>query len=340
MAISADVAVIGAGVVGLVTALTLARRGARVRLIDEGAPSNASAVAAGMLAPASEAALEGGDAATFLRLLAARDLWPELGSFAGVALDRSGAEVVVEDALALESLQGMLRRATIPFHPLEPPRLGVHLPDDWRLDPVSALQALRRAAEREGVELICGRVDASPERFFLDGRRLVTGVTVVTAGYRSKAFEALAPELAVLHPIKGQIAVFEGATGAGPTLRAPGVYLTPQAGGARAGATMEVGKADDVVEPAVVADLAVRAMQLDPALGGRVFRGAAGMRAATPDGWPLVGPSRTPGVILAVGARRNGWLLGPMIAGLVADHVAGQASAELADAFHPGRFSR
>ena len=42
------------------------------------------------------------------------------------------------------------------------------------------------------------------------------------------------------------------------------------------------------------------------AVRGLSFDLAAGVRAATPDGLPLVGFSRTPGVILAVGARRNG----------------------------------
>ena len=340
MVAPADVAVIGAGAVGLVTALTLTRQGAHVRLIDQEAPSSASSVAAGMLAPASETALEGGDAAMFSRLLLARDRWPALAKLSGVALDRSGAKVFVEDPAALERLKATLVQAVIPHAPLQPPGLGVSLEDDWRLDPGSALQALREAAADAGVTLIRGEVDASSERFFLNGRRLVAGMTVVATGHGAKAFAVLCPELAVLEPIKGQIAVFEDAQGAGPTLRAPGVYLTPQAGGARAGATMEMGRADEIVELEAVADLAVRAMRLDPALGGRTFRGAAGVRAATPDGWPLVGPSQTPGVILAVGARRNGWLLAPMIAALVADHVAGCATGELADAFHPGRFTR
>jgi glycine oxidase len=48
-----------------------------------------------------------------------------------------------------------------------------------------------------------------------------------------------------------------------------------------------------------------------------------GVRASTPDGLPLVGWSATPGVMLAVGARRNGWLLAPLVADLVAAYLKG-----------------
>ena len=70
----------GAGVFGLAIALTLARRGAQVVLADP-APqgTNASAVAAGMLAPALEAALDPLAHGRFLLLEEARDLWPADG---------------------------------------------------------------------------------------------------------------------------------------------------------------------------------------------------------------------------------------------------------------------
>ena len=62
------------------------------------------------------------------------------------------------------------------------------------------------------------------------------------------------------------------------------------------------------------------------------------MRAATPDGLPLVGESGRPGVWLAMGARRNGWLLAPLIAQVLADQLAGGDGGPWAAAFAPGRF--
>ncbi len=46
------------------------------------------------------------------------------------------------------------------------------------------------------------------------------------------------------------------------------------------------------------------------------------------------------GVILAVGARRNGWLLAPTIAEAVLGAVEGRSKSPAAELFDPRRFSR
>jgi glycine oxidase len=66
-----------------------------------------------------------------------------------------------------------------------------------------------------------------------------------------------------------------------------------------------------------------------------LMQASAGVRSATPDGLPLVGESSRPGVFLALGARRNGWLLAPMIAGLMARSLAGK---DLPARLHARRF--
>ena len=53
----------------------------------------------------------------------------------------------------------------------------------------------------------------------------------------------------------------------------------------------------------------------------------AGVRGATPDGLPMAGAVEQ-GLHLALGPRRNGWLLGPLVAGVVADEVEGRSSKE------------
>jgi glycine oxidase len=87
---------------------------------------------------------------------------------------------------------------------------------------------------------------------------------------------------------------------------------------------MEPGRADRQVTDAAAAALRRLAARLVPALEGAAFTGEAGVRAATPDGLPLVGPSALPGVFLATGARRNGWLLAPLVAELSASYLAGR----------------
>jgi glycine oxidase len=65
-----------------------------------------------------------------------------------------------------------------------------------------------------------------------------------------------------------------------------------------------------------------------------------GVRASTVDGLPLVGWSDRPGVMLAVGARRNGWLLAPLVAGLVAAYLTGKDPGPDAAQFDARRFDR
>ncbi len=108
----------------------------------------------------------------------------------------------------------------------------------------------------------------------------------------------------------------------GPTVRASGVYVTPFAGGAVAGATMEAGVADRGVDPQAISRLQALAAGCFLDWRRRRRAGAAGVRAATPDGLPMVGPASRPGVILrwARGATAGCWR--PLIAGLVANGLA------------------
>ena len=86
-----SVIVIGAGVFGLATGLALAEAGIKVRLVAATTPDlTASGIAAGMLAPAFEMALDPPAPDALDLLLASRDLWPDLAGSLGVSLDRTG----------------------------------------------------------------------------------------------------------------------------------------------------------------------------------------------------------------------------------------------------------
>src|SRR4051794_39676025 len=85
------VTIAGAGVLGLASALALARAGCAVTVCDPGGPDNASTVAAGMIAPVFEAVLDAAAGPHFHLLMAGRDLWPGLAARTGVALGRARA---------------------------------------------------------------------------------------------------------------------------------------------------------------------------------------------------------------------------------------------------------
>jgi glycine oxidase len=63
------------------------------------------------------------------------------------------------------------------------------------------------------------------------------------------------------------------------------------------------------------------------------------VRASAPDGLPLVGRAGAGGPILAVGARRNGWLLAPLVAELVLKAAAGEDGGAVGERLSPDRFA-
>jgi glycine oxidase len=336
------VLVAGAGAIGSVCALALAKCGARVSLVDP-APrgDNASGVAAGMLAPACETLLDPRSAGHFPMLKEARNAWDRLLPELGQAIDRSGAILQAADAskllaeaaaagIALEPLADEEARRRAPGLAAAGPFLFT--PEDWRLNPSSMLAALHAGLEQAGGTIAAGEVVG-----FASGRvSLATGPEIEA----EILIRATGPAGGDLNPIKGQILRFVGAEPMrGPVVRGEGVYVAPSAEGAVVGATMEEGRADREIDPDVVARLAAGARRLFPALGGAEVLARAGVRAATPDGLPLVGAGEDEGVLVARGARRNGWLLAPLVAEVLLDHLTGRPRSAAAGAFDPARFS-
>lgn len=328
--------VIGAGVLGLCTAAELGARGHAVTVIDPGGP-NASAVAAGMLAPALEALLEklSPDRAALLKR--ARDLWPDLAGAHGLKLHRDGADWRGPDhAAALEHLR------TLGFD-ARPAEGGLTTPDDWRIDVGPALTALARAP---GVSIVRGRVarlagEGRRWRVEADDGRVWFSPTVVLATGADPAIAGLPEPVAAVvngvQPIRGQLTAV--ATTASPrVIRAAHVYVAPGEGGFVIGATMEPGRRD--LEP----DAAESARQVEAGLAllgatGEAGAVRVGIRGATADGLPLAGPSGEPGLHLALAPRRNGWLMGPLVAQVVADSIEGRAPVPDAAALDPLRFA-
>lgn len=333
------VTVAGAGALGLSSALALADAGCEVTVWDPAPETNASAVAGGMIAPAFEAALDAEAAPAFDLLMAARDLWPALEARSGVVLDRSGALGVGPpdwlDALQAGFVRLGLRMTELPRLTLEnlAPGLspafadGLMTREDWRLEPGQAMAALRGAATAAGVTFRARRAADAGE-----------GDWLVVATGADPGLANIAPELARLTPIKGHILRLAGAAHGRCTVRAPDVYAVPGDGGLALGATMEVGVSDPNPDPAQAERLLSAGVGLFPALGGARPQVFAGVRAATPDGLPMVGPSEAERVILATGARRNGWLLAPLVAQVVAACVTGRDPGPYAARLHPARF--
>ncbi|HZZ88209.1 MAG TPA: FAD-dependent oxidoreductase [Caulobacteraceae bacterium] len=338
MAEASHIVVAGAGAIGRTVAYLLARAGHAVTVIDPDPETGAQAsrIAAGMLAPAFEALFDEAPVGLLREALA---LWRPLAREIGLPIawegamapgDRAQAEAWCA-ALADLGVEAELRDLGDDYW-------AAYSDEDRQLDPELALQLLRGAAERLGARYQTGRVTG-----FADGSVRIEGAEpmaadrLVVATGAGQALVDLAPALAVLEPIKGHVLRTPGAFAGVPVVRGPSVYLCRTPWGTVLGATMEPGRSDEAVDPDIVEDLLERASALSGGLRRLSWTAAAGVRASTPDGLPLVGEARE-GLILAVGARRNGWLLAPMIAEVVLDAVAGRPRGAAAQLFDPGRF--
>lgn len=346
-------ALVGAGAAGLCLGLELLERGARVLLIDPGDGAGASAVAAGMLAPAMEAATDPQAAGRFLLFKAGRDLWPE---FAGgvVPIHREGALWIGprdRDGAEVAAVAAALEAAGARHEPASPELLSgaapgligreaVYTPEDWRLEPAPALRVMSELfGARGGAWRRASVQQVTPGAVELgDGSSVQADLVAACAGWGARALSEAAPELTVLAPIRGELIRFTGAGPfAGPTVRTRDGYLVPGSGGVIVGATMAEGEARARLTPEVQARFRDLGRRVFPTLANAGVEGAAGVRAATPDGLPLVGRSAR-GVWLCTGFRRNGWLLAPLAARIATELMAGRDPGPWAAALRPDRF--
>lgn len=333
--VSSEIVVVGAGVLGLSVAAELTARGRQVTVVDPGR-LNASAVAAGMIAPALESLLDhvDGDRAALLR--AAADLWPGFAERSGIALDATPAEwrgpEAGEVAATLTRLGFTIARDG------DVVRVGC----DLRVEPEHALERLRDGLARPVVIAEAQRVARTAA-----GWRIVTSTGAVEAKAVVLATGAAAPLPGLpapfaalidgIEPIAGQIG-----TSAAPltdrVVRGAGGYVAPGRGGTVIGATMVHGSRDARPDAAASERLVEVATRLTgkPVPAAIDWRG--GVRGATADGLPLAGAVGD-NLYLALAPRRNGWLLGPLVGRIVADAIDGRPRGSYATALDPLRFS-
>jgi glycine oxidase len=333
--LSCDIVVVGAGVLGLCVAAELTARGRDVRLVDPGRTS-ASAVAAGMIAPAFETLLDKGDAgqAAFLRDAAA--LWPAFAERCGVALDPTPAEWRGPDA---PEIAGTL--SDLGFS-VERDGDVVRVGCDLRVDPTAGLQALRAFLPEPLI-----RAEAVSVERLADGWRVQTTAgaveahELVIATGAARALPGLPGDtvrtIDAIQPIAGQIGRSASAL-TDRVVRGEGGYVAPTPGGGLIGATMAFGSRETTPDPAASERLTTVARRLLGVDGFADIEWRGGVRGATADGRPLAGPVGD-GLHLALAPRRNGWLLGPLVGRIVADAIEGRPRGSHAAALDPSRFS-
>jgi glycine oxidase len=318
-----SILIVGGGIVGLCLAVAAQSRGFAATLITrDKARDTASGVAAGMIAPAMEARGDPHPDA-FRRLAQAQSAWTEHMDAWPQAIQA-----------VLRSQQAAARSRFIDADGVETEITG-----DWLVESAATLGALEDAVTAQGGMIIRGEAVAIAAHAvrLADGRVLDGAHVAVAAGFASKAFADAIPSLAVLSPIKGHLLDLAGQAAPGVT-RSPDGYLADYGASAKFGASMEAGRDDLLVDPMVVADLKARAASLFPDLKLDTATPRTGIRAATPDTWPLIGRDAASGVWLATGMRRNGFVFAPYAAFVILDRLAGEPRPD-ADIYDPRRFA-
>jgi glycine oxidase len=176
----------------------------------------------------------------------------------------------------------------------------------------------------------------------------VTGVTTAKSTYSADTVVncagAWAGQFAPLQfparPVKGQMLCVAAPNLIKHVVRAPDVYLVPRSDGRiLIGSTLEEAGFDKRVVPETIHKLHHAAIRLIPALQqARVLEDWAGLRPGTPDDLPILGATVVPGYFVAAGHYRDGILLAPVTAKLMAQLITGETPAYDLSAFSAARF--
>jgi len=368
-----DCIIVGAGLVGLSAAFRLMRCGLRVEILAAGRP-DASLAAAGMLAPgveAAEAILTGGAHPRLAELfVAGAARWPAFAEelcgdsedWRAIGHDKrdtlwaaDGPDGRFVDALAkaaaglgvtVEVLSGNEARRLEPALSLHATQ-ALHFVGDSLIEPAHLIRALTQALRHAGIEIQDARIasvrhiDGVVRLRAISGATYEAGAVVLAAGWPGP--HKLAPEFAHIIPIKGQIATLSARRPPRVMLRGPGIYLAPRGDGrVECGATSERWIQSLQTDPAAIQALQARAAALAPDLAiAWPIASRVGVRPGSPDQAPILGASAVGDrVFLAAAPHRNGILLAPLLADIIADGITGAESrGDWLNALSAARFS-
>lgn len=369
-----SVLVLGGGIIGLSCAFEANRRGYRVMLAEPGKlGGQASGAAAGMLAPYSENTEQPDD---FFRLCQSslrlfpewiRDVEEASGSHANWIRSGSlnvfrheadrlpaesrmrwqnewGAKEELVDSSALRSLEP---------HLTSDAAFAVYSPEESHVYAPSLARALEAACRKMGVDVI----DHAGELISLEIRpgggasvhmqslpeALHADRIIICSGAWTGQFEQWLGISIPVHPIRGQICSFEGGIEEirHMVFSSQAYWVGKHIGRIVCGASEDVAGFDTSVTERGIERLLRASKRWFPILADRhTAHRWAGLRPATADGLPLIGPVLgNASVLMAAGHYRNGVLLSPVTARLIADMLDGCGRGHIGSAFSPDRFS-
>lgn len=372
------IVIVGGGICGLCIGWRLAQAGQGVCVLDRGeANQQATWAAAGMLAPQVEAE-HGEEALLPLAMESralwadfAGDLQSDTGIDVDyrtegtlvVAVDRDDREYLEhryeyfrEMGLGVEWLSGYEARQKEPY--LARAVTGaIYSPLDHQVDNRKVGDALKAAYLKAGgilrehteVDEILIR-DGRTQGVRVGDEEIEAEAVVIAAGAWSRNIPGLPdPARPPVRPLKGQMVALQMPDGAplidhvvwGPgNSIVPSIYLAPKDGGRLVvGATVEEMGFNTEMTAGGLFELLRSAWEVLPGIYDLpVLESWAGLRPASRDDAPILGPTSIEGLIMATGHHRNGILLAPITAQAVSDYLLSGRVASLIKPFLLERF--
>jgi len=355
-----DVLVVGGGIIGLSLAIELRRNGASVLVVERGEVGReASYAAGGMLA-------DGIETPPALRELAGASarMYPEFVrelSEGSVRVDLREQGTILfpsfEDMDAC-SKAGLTALTAASLAEIEPalgnsigPVIGTSIRpafflNERSVDPRALTSAVLQTAKHRGVDISSG--DPVTSVNLSDGH--VVGVsTSKTSFLAGKVVNCagawsgqIGPCAFPTRPVKGQMLCLLSPQREllKHVIRSPEIYLIPRSDGRiLAGSTVEEAGFDKRTDVLTIQRLHREAMALAPALReAKILEDWAGLRPGTSDSLPILGATATPGYYVATGHFRDGILLAPVTARVMAQVIEGKTPDYNLAAFSPDRF--
>ncbi len=365
-----DVVIAGGGIIGSAIAFELAQHKLRVLVIDRQSPGQeASWAAAGMLSPAPD----GVDAIPLVPLArASMNIYPEFVAavesasgmnagfrphgaieilFGGEAENKLAAMIAEHHKLGLDTeILHVEDAAVLEPHINREIRAAALLRSEAAVDNRAFTNAILRAAELSGVEF---RADSCVEKLIVDREGKCIGVivegeqisakhVVISAGFASSTIEGIA-QYAPTVPMRGQMVALQSAqVDLHRVIRSEHGYIVPRGNGrCVTGSTIENVGVEKRVTPQGISKILSAAIEMVPALkDAAIVETWCGLRPDTPDHLPSLGPTDIEGLLIATGHFRNGILLAPITAKLIAEWITTRRTNVNWEAFSPMRFAK
>jgi glycine oxidase len=353
---SYDAIIIGAGIIGLSLAVELSKERLKVLVVEKGEPGReASWAAGGMLA---DFPLEMPEALHELATASAvmyPEFVDELQDESGLKIDlRSQGTLLFSDqplgARTLGSLGLPARLAELeprlkPPQAIGNPHPAIHL-HERSVDPRHLSSAAIAALHHRGIDLSSGNEVLAVDVKNGKASGIRTNKTQFSANYVVNCAGAWAVQVEPIRfptrPVKGQMlcVIMPERELIRHVIRTSDVYLIPRSDGRMLiGATVEDVGFDKRTVPETIQKLNRAAIDLVPDLAeARFLEAWAGLRPGTPDRLPILGATAIEGYFVATGHFRDGILLAPITAKIMAQIIAGHKPSMDVSKFSAARF--